>query len=193
MNICHIVCPDIRARLPESPGCYWLVACQNVYGTGEPVVKPVPRMTNPDPFGVLYIGKAGRSNNGILEGTIRDRAGYELSLNLVKGRTAGHVPTYDYAHSDMVLRDMYPLDQLAIAWIEMSTAEEADDLEAVSLYRYRNTFGELPPFNRALPEKPLFKYGYESTVGGGSGRFNVGAGSYVPWFVSAADSPFGGW
>jgi hypothetical protein len=150
-------------------------------------------MTIPDPFGVLYIGKAGRGSTGIPEGTIRDRAGCCLAANLKNGRTAAHIPTYDYAHSDAVLRKLFPLDRLAIAWIAKEAPEEADDLEAVSLYRYRNAFGELPPFNRALPEKPLLKYGREEAPQGRLGRFSVGEGSYAPWGKVLTAPVFGNW
>lgn len=180
MNIVLITDTLLRSKLPATPGCYWLIATAGRPGPDrEFQFRPVPRMTIPDPYGVLYIGQAGGTSHESA-GTLATRpAG--LAEKLIRGVTGSHLPLWDYAHSDRILRDMFPLETLALAWVSTATAVEADQLEADSLYRYRNRFGELPPFNRALPDRPLKRYGRVRLADGREGRYAIPEGSYVPW------------
>jgi hypothetical protein len=116
--------------LPTEPGVYWLVALdEGLLRNGEHRARPIGRVKQPDPYGILYIGMA--------ESSLQHRAGVELMQQFAVlnanstwedlDRT-GRTLFFDYYHTDG-LAAVYPSSTLAVVYEVTKNPQEAKRLE----------------------------------------------------------------
>jgi hypothetical protein len=144
--------PDAIKALPLLPGVYWLLALEKPLE--EPIqvpfvpaqvvydAQPIHRLFGCDPYGILYIGNAGK---------LRRRAGDKLIKLLnhhedVEWDLLGErLVAYDYLHAAV---KRLPRTNLALAFETTADKDTAKRLEQRLYHNYRAVFGERPPFNR---------------------------------------------
>lgn len=133
----RIASPDfwerIDATFGQSGGIYKLSCLRD--GSTEELV-PVQRLLGEDPEGVLYIGMAAC----FLERVI------ELKKSLSPRHVSrGHECGARHKEHDR-LAQAFPYERLMVSFI---ASESPRDAEQHALQDYFNSFGELPPLNRA--------------------------------------------
>lgn len=118
----------INSEFHENGGTYQLFCVDN---QNTPI--PTHRLLKTDENGILYIGKALR---------FLDRV-----IDLKKSLSPDHISTnhecgvrYKYN-----IKDKFPYDKL---WIKLETHENIVETEKKLLIDYEKEFGELPPLNR---------------------------------------------
>lgn len=128
----EVLIPDIEA-IPTDRGAYE-VSLVDV--SGRPVC--LPRLLKPDTEGALYIGSAPQGLNRRIA-SIQGNGGHK-----------DFTPKFLEVHNR--IRRIHPKFQVGIRWITSQSSRLAEVEEADALNRYADYFGELPPFNRALPK-----------------------------------------
>lgn len=125
--------------VPETPGCYWLVRME------DNAPKPVGRVANTDPHGILYIGQSSNLRlrfKDMLKQFSKDSS--EISVVAKEG----HPASYEW-HFSSQNRLAHPLSTIAYTFEPMAKGEDTVYRELVYLANYREQFGEFPPWNQA--------------------------------------------
>jgi len=96
--------------------------------------KTIPRILGSDIQGVLYIGKASKYLDRVIE----------LKKSLLPDYKSDNHDFGKRYNNTLILRENIQLKDL---YVDLTPSNNPDRLEAEELEKYYNTFGELPPFN----------------------------------------------
>jgi hypothetical protein len=118
----------INDQFQDTGGIYKLILANE---SGTPI--PINRLLKKDKQGILYIGKALKFLDRVIE--------------LKKSLSPDH---YSQNHEcgvryKRLLKNQFEFQNL---WIELTQSENIDEMESEQLLAYENEFGELPPLNR---------------------------------------------
>ena len=133
-------------EIPQIRGVYWLIAMSKPvesFDKNDPF-RHISRLTGVDKKGILYIGKTTDLKGRLYKKLVEPIKKYKPNSKW------GDMPRdfmFDYFHSRNA-EDNYPRNTLSVVFRNHLNPEA---LEEKLLYSYRQTYGELPPFNRNLP------------------------------------------
>ena len=127
--------PEFWHSLPSKPGVYTIIALSN---SNKP--NALNRVGGIDKDGILYYGKTGN---------IQDRLRM-LWRTIQKDYKANAHPFGKRYKEFAILRKSFPISTLVVTF---SIEKSPEIVESKLIKYYVNKYGEVPPFNSAIPKK----------------------------------------